>query len=119
PVLDLLVAAVDAAAARFDGDIDRALALLARPIPGLVPGPAPAAVTRFHWHLLLLAGRAGDAAALMADRDPVRGIDVAQELHGVARWLDGDPSGLLAPGGCTPPPPPPPEPAPFGPPAPP
>ena len=101
PVLDLLVAAVDAAAARFEGDIDRALALLARPIPGLVPATAPSAVTRFHWHLLLLAGRAGDAAALMADRDPVRGIDVAQELHGVARWLDGDPSGLMALGGDT------------------
>src|SRR4029453_13714659 len=101
PVLDLLVAAVDAAAARFDGDIDRALALLARPIPGLVPGPAPAAVTRFHWHLLLLAGRAGDAAALMADRDPVRGIDGAQELHGVARSPDGAPSRPWGVGGPT------------------
>jgi DNA-binding SARP family transcriptional activator len=96
PILDLLVTAVDAAAARFEGDIDRALALLARPIPGLALAEVPGAVTRFHWHLLLLAGRAADAAALVAERDPVRGMASPREMEGVARWLDGDPSGLMA-----------------------
>jgi LuxR family maltose regulon positive regulatory protein len=96
PILDLLVTAVDAAAAAVEGDIDRALTLLARPIPGLALAEVPGALTRFHWHMLLLAGRASDAADLVAGRDPVRGMDTPRELHGVARWLDGDPAGLVA-----------------------
>jgi LuxR family transcriptional regulator, maltose regulon positive regulatory protein len=96
PILRLLVTAVDAAAAAVEGDVETALELLARPLPGLVMAEVPGALTRFHWHLLLLAGRAADAAALVAERDPVRGMDTPQELHGVARWLNGDPSGLVA-----------------------
>jgi DNA-binding SARP family transcriptional activator len=96
PSLHLLVTAVDAAAAAVEGDIDRALELLARPGPGPAPGGAPRALTRFHWHMLLLAGRAADAADLVAGRDPVGSMHTPQELHGVARWLDGDPAGLMA-----------------------
>ena len=96
PILNLLVTAVDAAAAAVEGDIDRALTLLARPAPGLPPAEVPGALTRFHWHMLVLAGRASEAAALVAGRDAVRGMDSPKELYGVARWLDGDPSGLAA-----------------------
>jgi hypothetical protein len=82
PILDLLVTAVDAAAAAVTGDIDRALTLLARPVPGLAAAEVPGAVTRLHWHFLLLAGRASDAADLVAGRDPVRGMDTPRELCG-------------------------------------
>jgi LuxR family transcriptional regulator, maltose regulon positive regulatory protein len=95
PVLRLLVIAVDAAATAMGGDLDRALALLARPAPGVSPDDRPEALVRLHWHLLILAGRAGEAADLTADLDPVPGMAAQRKLSGVARWLDGDPSGLF------------------------
>ena len=78
----------------WDGDIDRALTLLGRPVPGLAPAdgrrrpPAP---------LALPAARRSSRGRRRprADRDPCRAW-TPHELYGVARWLDGDPSGLVA-----------------------
>jgi DNA-binding SARP family transcriptional activator len=94
PSLVLLVTAVDAAAAALFGDLDRALDLLDQPVGGIPPDQRPEAMTRLHWHFLLLAGRAGDAAALTAGLDPAPGAAGKRELSAVARWLDGDPSTL-------------------------
>ena len=56
------------------GDIDGALAILEQPVDGASPSDRPEALVRLHWHLLILAGRAGDAAELTADLDPVPGV---------------------------------------------
>ena len=96
PRLLLLVTAVDAAVAALVGDLDAALDLLDQPVGGISPGRRPEAMVRMHWHFLILAGRAGDAAALTTELDPVPGMTVQRDLHGVARWLDGDSSVLLA-----------------------
>ncbi len=95
PVLGLLVTVVDAAALALGGDIDGALALLGRPVPGVDPADVPEALTRLHWHFLILGGRAGDAVDLTAEVNPVPGMDAPRELQAVARWFDGDPSGLM------------------------
>ncbi|HET8618982.1 MAG TPA: BTAD domain-containing putative transcriptional regulator, partial [Acidimicrobiales bacterium] len=96
PRLALLVAGVDAAVLAIGGgDFDAALALLDRPVAGLSPAERPAALVRLHWHFLILAGRAGEAAALMAGVGPAPGLASPGEFAGVARWLDGEPAGLL------------------------
>ena len=88
---------VDAAVmALGGGDIDGALAILEQPIGGVSSSDRPEALVRLHWHLLILAGRAGDAAELTADLDPVPGMAAPRELSDVARWLDGDPTGLTS-----------------------
>ena len=94
PLLGLLVAGVDAALAASAGDVGAALAQLERPAPGLAPADRPELVNRLHGHLLLLAGRAGEAAAL-ADA-LAAGTPLARELGAVARWFDGDPSRITA-----------------------
>jgi DNA-binding SARP family transcriptional activator len=96
PILGLLVTVVDAAALALSGDVDAALAILARPVPGVDPADVPEALTRLHWHFLILGGRAGDAAELTAEVNPVPGMDAPRELQAVARWFDGDPTGLLS-----------------------
>lgn len=99
PALRQLVTAVEAATSALGGDLDRALALLERPESGDVAGGRenrPEALVRLHWHLLILAGRAGEAARLTSDLDPVPGMAAQRDLNGVARWLDGDPSGLVS-----------------------
>jgi LuxR family transcriptional regulator, maltose regulon positive regulatory protein len=97
PRLRLLVTGVDAAVmALGGGDIDGALAVLEQPVAGMSPSDRPEALVRLHWHLLILAGRAGDAAELTADLDPVPGMAAPRELSDVARWLDGDPAGLAS-----------------------
>ena len=78
------------------GDIDGALAILEQPVGGASPSDRPEALVRLHWHLLILAGRAGEAAELTADLDPVPGIAAPRELSDVARWLDGEPAGLAS-----------------------
>ena len=91
--------AVEAATSALGGDLDRALALLERPESGDVAGGGenrPEALVRLHWHLLILAGRAGEAARLTSDLDPVPGMAAQRDLNGVTRWLDGDPSGLVS-----------------------
>jgi DNA-binding SARP family transcriptional activator len=95
PILRLLVTAVAAAGLALSGDIDGALALLADPVPGVDPAEVPEALTRLHWHFLILGGRAGDAADLTAEVNPVPGMDASRELQAVARWFDGDPTGLM------------------------
>jgi LuxR family transcriptional regulator, maltose regulon positive regulatory protein len=97
PRLRLLVTGVDAAVmALGGGDIDGALAILEQPVGGVSARDRPEALVRLHWHLLLLAGRAADAAGLTTDLDPVPGMDAPRELSDVARWLDGDPTGLTS-----------------------
>ena len=99
PRLALLVAGVDAAVLAIEGgDFDAALALLDRPVAGLSPAERPAALVRLHWHFLILAGRAGEAAALMAGVGPAPGLASPGGVRGVARWLDGEPAGLLGGG---------------------
>jgi DNA-binding SARP family transcriptional activator len=95
PRLRMLVAIVDGAVMAMGGDFDGALALLARPVGGRAAGQRPEASVRLHWHLLLLAGRAAEAAELTAEVAPVPGMTAQRELHGLARWLDGDPAGLV------------------------
>lgn len=95
PVLELLVAGVDAAAEAMQGDLAAALERLDRAEAGVATEERPEAFARLHWHLLLLAGRAGDAAELVAGVRPAPGAAVQRELEGVARWLDGDPGVLL------------------------
>ena len=90
PILDQLGDAVSAASLMFQGDIGGALAELDKPRPSLPAGLRAPTLVRLHWHLLLLAGRAADAAAVAA---PIDGAPVAEDrpLRSVARWLDGDP----------------------------
>lgn len=90
PILELLVDGVEGAAAILQGDLDGALSRFDRPRPGLPIGLRPEAITRLHWHALLLAGRAGDAAALVAPFEPAAAVATPRPLESVARWLDGD-----------------------------
>ena len=94
PILELLVDAVGAVEAMLAGDIGGALARLDRPRPDLPAGVRPEAPIRLHWRLLLLAGRADDAAAVVAAAAPHAEIGADRPLEAVARWLAGDPSGL-------------------------
>ncbi len=97
PRLAMLVTGVDAAVLAIgSGDFDAALALLDRPVAGLSHAERPAALLRLHWHFLILAGRAGEAAALLGGLDPRPGLADPRELAEVARWLEGAPDGLLA-----------------------
>jgi LuxR family transcriptional regulator, maltose regulon positive regulatory protein len=97
PIVRLLVAAVDGALAAVAGDLVGAVGHLEAPIPGLAPGDRPEALVRLQWHLLILTGRAGDAARLVGEASgPGTPLPVAERpLEAVARWFDGDPSGLL------------------------
>jgi DNA-binding SARP family transcriptional activator len=95
PLLQLLVASVDSAVAGLTGDFDTALALLAEPVGSIPLDRRPEAMVRLHWHFLILAGRAGDAAELTASLDPVPGMAVQRELHAVASFLDGRPAQLV------------------------
>jgi LuxR family maltose regulon positive regulatory protein len=96
PRLRFLVTGVDAAVRAIgSGDLGGALELLDRPVAGVALTDRPEALLRLHWHFLILDGRAGDAAALVEDRGPTLGKP-ARDLAGVARWLDGEPDGLLA-----------------------
>ena len=94
PILDLLVDCVGAAMSALQGDLDGALALLDRPRPDLPPNVRPEALTRLHWRLLLLAGRAADAARLADSFEPAPELSTERPLETVARWLAGDPDGL-------------------------
>ena len=96
--LQLLVASVDGAVAAMSGDLDTALAILGEPVGDLAPGQRPEAMVRLHWHFLILAGRAGDAAELTAAVDPVPGLAAQRQLHAVASFLDGRPAQLVAVG---------------------
>jgi DNA-binding SARP family transcriptional activator len=96
PLLELLVAAVDAAAAAMGGDIEGAVERLDGTIAAVEPGQRPEALARLHWHFLLLAGRAHDAAELVRELRPYPGAAVHRELESVALWLDGGPDGLLS-----------------------
>jgi DNA-binding SARP family transcriptional activator len=95
PLLELLVAGVEAAAVAMGGDIGSALERLGRTVVAVDPAERPEALARLHWHLLLLAGRAREAAELVAELRPSPGAAVHRELEGVALWLDGDPGALL------------------------
>lgn len=120
PILRLLTNSVGAAITAAGGDLAGALELLEQPIEGLAPHERVEAADRLRWRLLLLVGRAADAAELAASlgaaststpitalrRIPatattapsVPTVTPAQppsnELEAVARWLDGDPSGF-------------------------
>ena len=96
PALDLLVAAVDATAAAIGGDLAAGIARLEEATAAAPPEEHFEALVRLHWHLLLLAGRAAEAAELVADLHSQPGAAVQRELEAVARWLDGDPGALLS-----------------------
>jgi LuxR family transcriptional regulator, maltose regulon positive regulatory protein len=101
PALRLLTAGVHAAMAELCGDIDAGLAAL-EPVCDTPAAAQPASpVTRFHIHLLLLAGRA-DEAAVMAEarlsRSPYANV---RRLPPFARWMAGQPGDLLRAAGAT------------------
>jgi LuxR family maltose regulon positive regulatory protein len=94
-VLRLLLNSVDAAVATLSGDLPRALAILEQPVDDVARHDRPEAMTRLHWHLLLLAGRAADAAILAEPAaTPANSAVPVRELTATARWFDGDPSGF-------------------------
>ncbi len=94
PLLRLLVGAVDAATAGLTGDVAGGLAVLDGDLADLPMAGRPEVLIRLHWHLLLLAGRAADAAAVAHAHHAHRAMPVSRELEGVALWFDGDPGGL-------------------------
>jgi DNA-binding SARP family transcriptional activator len=91
PILWALVDGVRAALAAAQGDIAGALQRLERDSPGRLRTET---VELLHWRLLLLAGRAAEAADVGAALAGAFAERAESELEAVARWLDGDPSGF-------------------------
>jgi DNA-binding SARP family transcriptional activator len=94
PVARLLRHSATAMVAEVSGDPETALAhFVDAPVLGVPPALA-LSTWRFHYHCLNMCGRCGEAAEL-ADRHLDDASDERVQLSGaVARWFDGDPSGL-------------------------
>jgi LuxR family maltose regulon positive regulatory protein len=94
PVLRLLWHTVAAIHAEVDGDPEAALTHLVQAPVLEVPRALALSTWRFHYHCLNMCGRSGEAADL-ADRTLGDADDELVRLSGaMARWHDGDPSGL-------------------------
>ena len=94
PVVTLLCRNVAAMRAEIGGDPEAALAELAQAPVHEVPPALALSVWRFHFHCLNMCGRGREAAEL-ADRTLAEAGDELVRLSGaMARWFDGDPSGL-------------------------
>ena len=94
PVVTVLCRTVAAMRAEIGGDPEAALAEFARAPMHEVPRALALSVWRFHFHCLNMCGRGREAAEL-ADRTLGEAGDELVRLSGaMARWFDGDPSGL-------------------------
>jgi DNA-binding SARP family transcriptional activator len=94
PVVTLLRANIAAMRAEAAGDPEAALAEFAQAPVREVPRPLALSLWRFHFHCLNMCGR-GQEAAELADRTLGDAPDELVRLSGaMARWFDGDPSGL-------------------------
>ena len=94
PVVTILCRTVAAMRADLSGDPEAALAEFAQAPVHEVPPALALSVWRFHFHCLNMCGRGREAAEL-ADRTLAEAGDELVRLSGaMARWFDGDPSGL-------------------------
>jgi len=94
PVVTLLRRNIAAMRAEAAGDPEAALAEFAQAPVHEVPRALALSVWRFHFHCLNMCGR-GREAAVLADRTLAEAGDELIRLSGaMARWFDGDPSGL-------------------------
>ena len=94
PVVTLLCHNIAAMRAEAVGDPEAALAEFAQAPIHEVPRALALSVWRFHFHCLNMCGR-GQEAAELADRTLADAGDELVRLSGpMARWFDGDPSGL-------------------------
>ena len=94
PVVTLLRRNIAAMRAEAAGDPEAALAEFAQAPVHEVPRALALSVWRFHFHCLNMCGRGREAAEL-ADRTLAEAGDGLVRLSGaMARWFDGDPSGL-------------------------
>lgn len=94
PFLAFLVGAVDAGLAALQGDVDAALdAIGALPRRGIDRRTAEV-VSRLEVAMLLLAGRADEAADVARDTLADAPSAYVRLFPGVVRWMAGDPSGL-------------------------
>ncbi|HEY3978517.1 MAG TPA: hypothetical protein VGM79_14675 [Streptosporangiaceae bacterium] len=95
PVVTVLRCNVAAMRAEIGGDPEAALAEFARAPMHEVPRALALSVWRFHFHCLNMCGRGREAAEL-ADRTLADAGDGLVRLSGaMARWFDGDASGLM------------------------
>ena len=94
PVVTVLRHNVAAMRAELGGDPEAALTELAQAPVREVPQALALSIWRFHFHCLNMCGRGREAAEL-ADRELAGAGDELIRLSGaMARWFDGDPSGL-------------------------
>ena len=94
PVVTLLRRNIAAMRAEAAGDPEAALAEFAQAPIHEVPRALALSLWRFHFHCLNMCGR-GQEAAELADRTLADAGDELVRLSGpMARWFDGDPSGL-------------------------
>ncbi|HEV8562737.1 MAG TPA: BTAD domain-containing putative transcriptional regulator [Actinophytocola sp.] len=94
PMLRLLRHNAAAMLAEMGGDPEAALAHLVQ-APVLEVSPALALSTwRFHFHCLNMCGRSREAAELADQALGEAGDELVRLAGAVARWFDGDPSGL-------------------------
>ncbi|HET6949108.1 MAG TPA: hypothetical protein VFI47_01970, partial [Acidimicrobiales bacterium] len=94
PVLRFLTGAVDAGLAALQGDLDAALAALAALPRGGVDERTAELVSRLEASMLLLAGRADEAAAVAETGLAGAPSTYVRAIPPVMRWLAGDPAAL-------------------------
>jgi DNA-binding SARP family transcriptional activator len=94
PTLRLLLAGVRGAIFELMGDLGEALATVEALAPEDVAGQPGKIVVRFHVYLLLLAGRADEAAvaARILEAEPYAHV---RRMPQFARWMAGDPADFL------------------------
>ncbi|BAL91119.1 putative SARP-family transcriptional regulator [Actinoplanes missouriensis 431] len=95
PTLRLLMAGVRGAIFELMGSIDDALALVEALPPDDVDHQPGKIIVRFHVYLLLLAGRADEAAVIAQKHLSTSPYAHVRRMPQFARWLAGDPRDLL------------------------
>ncbi|WP_229071057.1 BTAD domain-containing putative transcriptional regulator [Actinoplanes sp. DH11] len=95
PTLRLLMAGVRGALYELMGSIEDALAAVeALALTDIAQQPGKI-IIRFYVYLLLLAGRADEAARIAAEHLADSPYAHVRRMPGFARWMAGDPGGLL------------------------
>ncbi|MEU8243563.1 BTAD domain-containing putative transcriptional regulator [Actinoplanes missouriensis] len=95
PTLRLLMAGVRGAIFELMGSIDDALALVEALSPDDVDHQPGKIIVRFHVYLLLLAGRADEAAVIAQKHLATSPYAHVRRMPQFARWMAGDPRDLL------------------------